>query len=92
MSDYEEKAIKLMVQEGGRLLSEVERLQAENDRLRAQIRQTVESASDLIAENVKLCELVRDISEWMWVATYEGQSFDDRFASRMAELGIEGAE
>lgn len=39
MSDHEEKIIKLMVQESGRLLSEIERLQAENDRLRELMKQ-----------------------------------------------------
>lgn len=38
MSDYEEKTIKLMVQEGGRLLSEIESLQAENAKLRELVR------------------------------------------------------
>ena len=38
MSDYEEKTIRLMIQEGGRLLLEIDQLQAENEKLRELVR------------------------------------------------------
>lgn len=74
MSEYEEKTIRLMVQEGGRLLSEVERLQDENRRLREErdhwhVEQvhaygnwedTHKRAIELEAENAKLRELAQD--------------------------------
>lgn len=38
MSDFEETTIRLMIQEGGKQLVEIDRLQAENYRLRELVR------------------------------------------------------
>ena len=61
MSDYEEKTIRMMVQEVGRLLSDVERLQAENDMLVVKLNAEHIHRQNVEAENRRLRELVRDM-------------------------------
>jgi hypothetical protein len=104
VSDYEEKTIRLMAQEGGRLLSEIESLRAENEKLRVELTdlslKSCPSCGIKVA-NEELRELVRDM--WPHVRhrsrmcnecelpcdTSDECLLYEPMRQRMAELGVE---